>query len=153
LLRAGGDRFRGIRHITSWDPDESIRNPDYRVPPGLLEDRRFREGFAVLGRLGFSFDALLYHPQINELSDLAGAFSNVRIVLNHIGTPLGIGAYRSKHNEVFSSWSTSIKALAAHQNVCIKIGGLGLRYNGFDFNELTEPPSSETLARAFRPYF
>jgi predicted TIM-barrel fold metal-dependent hydrolase len=153
LLSAGGGRFRGIRHITSWDPDESIRNPDYPSPPGLLADRTFREGFAVLGRLGVSFDAMLYHPQIDELANLAGAFSNVRIVLNHIGAPLGVGAYRSKRNEVFSSWSTSIKALAAHQNVYIKIGGLGLRSSGFDFNEQTEPPSSETLARAFRPYF
>jgi predicted TIM-barrel fold metal-dependent hydrolase len=153
LLRAGGDRFRGIRHITSWDPDESIRNPDYPSPPGLLADRSFREGFAVLGRLGLSFDAMLYHPQIDELANLAGAFSDVRIVLNHIGGPLGIGAYRSKRNEVFSSWSTSIKALAAHQNVYIKIGGFGQRYYGLNFNEQTDQPSSETLARAFRPYF
>ncbi len=43
-LRAGGDRFRGIRHITSWDADASIRNPDYPSPPGLLKDRTFREG-------------------------------------------------------------------------------------------------------------
>ena len=33
-LRAGGDRFRGIRHITAWDADESINNPDY--PSHLL---------------------------------------------------------------------------------------------------------------------
>ena len=153
LLHAGGDRFRGIRHITSWDSDESLRNPDYPSPPGLLADRTFREGFAVLGHLGLSFDAMLYHPQIDELANLAGAFPNVRIVLNHIGCPLGIGAYRSNRSEVFSRWSTSIKALAAHQNVYIKIGGLGSRYYGFDFNEQTEPPSSEALASAFRPYF
>src|SRR5262249_36330287 len=41
----------------------------------------------------------------------------------------------------------------AHQNVYIKIGGLGQRYYGLDFQEQTEPPSSETLASAFRPYF
>ena len=46
-LRAGGDRFRGIRHITSWDPDASIRNPDYPVTARALErphvSRRRRE--------------------------------------------------------------------------------------------------------------
>src|SRR5262245_56491803 len=70
-LRAGGDRFRGIRHISAWDADASIRNPAYSPPPGLLGDDTFREGFAVLGRFGLSFDAWLYHPQIDELAGLA----------------------------------------------------------------------------------
>jgi predicted TIM-barrel fold metal-dependent hydrolase len=120
LIRAGGDRFCGIRHITSWNADESLRNPDYPSPPELLADKTFREGFAVLGRLGLSFDAWLYHPQIGELASLAASFPDIRIVLNHIGGPLGIGPYRGKRDEVFSAWSTSIKALAAHQNVYTK---------------------------------
>ena len=73
-LRAGGDRFRGIRHITAWDADPIIPNRNYSPPPGLLADPRFREGFAVLGRLGLSFDAWLYHPQIDDLTALARAF-------------------------------------------------------------------------------
>jgi hypothetical protein len=28
-IRAGGDRLRGIRHITTWDADASVRNPAY----------------------------------------------------------------------------------------------------------------------------
>lgn len=52
LSRAGGDRFRGIRNGTAWDADASLLNPNNRVPPGLLGDKTFREGFAVLGRLG-----------------------------------------------------------------------------------------------------
>jgi predicted TIM-barrel fold metal-dependent hydrolase len=135
LVRAGGDRFRGIRYITSWDADKSIRNPDYPSPPGLLADKTFRQGFAVLGRLGLSFDAVVYHPQIDELTDLAGSFPDVKIVLDHSGVPLGVGPYRGRHDEVFSRWKASIKALAAHQNVYIKLGGLGQRYNGLGFNE------------------
>ena len=151
-LRAGGDRFRGIRHITSWDADSSINNPDYPSPPKLLADTTFREGFAVLGRYGLSFDAQLYHPQIDELADLAGAFPDVKIVLNHIGVPVGIGAYRGRRDEVFARWAASIKALAAHPNVHVKIGGLGMRYNGLGFNEQPEPPSSEAVATTCRPY-
>ena len=73
-IRAGGDRFRGIRHITAWDRDASMANPAYNPPPGLLGDKRFRQGFAALDRLGLSFDAWLYHPQIGELAELARAF-------------------------------------------------------------------------------
>ena len=79
LVRAGGDRFRGIRHITAWDADTSFLNPAYPVPPRLLADKTFREGFAVLSRMGLSFDAWLYHPQIPEIADLAGAFPDARI--------------------------------------------------------------------------
>jgi predicted TIM-barrel fold metal-dependent hydrolase len=152
LMRAGGDRFRGIRHITAWDGDESIRNPAYSPPPNLLADKSFREGFAVLGRLGLSFDAWLYHPQIKELTDLARALPQTKIVLNHVGGPIGIGAYAGKHKEVVPAWAASVKALAACQNVCVKVGGLGMRMGGFGFHEAAEPPSSERLAAAWRPY-
>ena len=151
-IRAGGDRFRGIRHITAWDADASVRNPAYSPPRGLLGDKSFREGFAVLGRLGLSFDAWLYHPQIGELADLARAFPATKIVLNHVGGPIGIGAYAGRRKEVFAVWAASIKALAACPNACVKLGGLGMRMGGFGFHEQPEPPSSEALASAWRPY-
>ena len=99
-----------------------------------------------------SFDAHLYHPQIDELAQLAGSFPGTRIVLNHLGTPLGIGSYRGKAKEVFPRWAASIKALAAHQNVSIKLGGFGMSSLGFGFNKQTAPPSSEELAAIARPY-
>jgi predicted TIM-barrel fold metal-dependent hydrolase len=151
-IRAGGDRFRGIRHISAWDADASIRNPAYSPPRGLLGDKSFREGFAVLGRLGLSFDAWLYHPQIDDVRDLARAFPETKIVLNHVGGPIGIGAYAGKHKQVFPGWAASIKALAACPNVYVKLGGLGMRMGGFGFHEQSEPPSSETLASTWRPY-
>src|SRR5262245_525 len=111
-IRAGGGRFRGIRHISAWDGDNSVRNPAYSPPRGLLGDAAFREGFAVLTRRGLSFDAWLLHPQIGEVADLARAFPASRIVLNHVGGPIGIGVYAGKHKEVFPVWAASIRALA-----------------------------------------
>jgi L-fuconolactonase len=153
LMRAGGERFRGIRHITAWDADACVRNPACSPPPGLMAHKTFREGFSILGRLGLSFDAWLYHPQIGEVTDLARAFPGTRIVLNHVGGPIGIGAaYAGKRKEIFPAWAASIKALASCQNAYVKLGGLGMRLGGFDFHEQPEPPSSETLAAAWRPY-
>ncbi|HEU0061530.1 MAG TPA: amidohydrolase family protein [Hyphomicrobiaceae bacterium] len=151
-IRAGGDRFRGIRHISAWDQDAAMANPAYNPPPGLLGDKRFRQGFAVLDRLGLCFDAWLYHPQIGELAELARAFPETRMVLNHVGGPIGIGAYAGRRKEVFSGWAASIKALAACGNVYVKLGGLGMRMGGFGFHEMPEPPASELLAAAWRPY-
>jgi len=152
LMRAGGERFRGIRHGVSWDADPAIVSPASPVRPGLLTDKTFREGVAVLSRLGLSYDLSLYHPQIHEVGDLASAFPDLRIVVNHVGGVLGIGAYRSKRDEVFSRWAVSIKALAARPNVYVKLGGLGQGYTGLGFNEQAEPPSSEMVAARFRPY-
>jgi predicted TIM-barrel fold metal-dependent hydrolase len=149
-LRAGGGRFRGIRHITAWD--ESVRRATNAPQPGLLGDATFREGFARLAPLGLSFDAWLYHPQIGELTALARAFPDTPIVLNHVGGPLAIGAYAGRREEVFGHWAASVRELATCPNVCMKLGGLGMWIAGFDFHEGPEPPTSERLAAAWRPY-
>jgi len=151
-IRAGGGRFRGIRHITAYDADKTLMNPAYAPPPGLMADRTFREGFACLAPLNLSFDAWLYHPQIGDLTALAQAFPGTGICLNHVGGPLAIGAYSGKRQEVFATWSQSIRALARCPNVVVKLGGMAMRINGFDFHEKADPPSSETLAAAWKPY-
>lgn len=152
LMRAGGDRFRGIRHIVTWDADPSLRSAAYPAPAQLLRDKTFREGIATVARLGLTFETYLYHPQIDDLADLASAFPNMKILLDHVGGPVGIGPYRGRRDEVFARWAASIKALAARQNVYIKVGGLGQTINGNDFNQRPEPPSSEVLASTWRPY-
>jgi L-fuconolactonase len=103
-------------------------------PPGLLGDKTFREGFRVLSRLGLSFDTLVFHPQLDDVANLARSFPDTKIVLNHVGRPVGTGAYTGKLNEVFPRWSASIKALAAHENLYIKVGGLGQSINAGQFN-------------------
>jgi L-fuconolactonase len=86
-VQAGGGRFRGIRHISAWDPDPVIMNPAYQPPRDMLHRREFREGFAQLAPLDLSFDAWFYHPQIADLTALARAFPETRIVLDHVGGP------------------------------------------------------------------
>ncbi len=152
-IRAGGGRFRGIRHIVAWDADPIVLNPGNPTSQGLLADPTFREGFSQLAPLGLTFEAWLYHPQIDELTSLAQAFPGTQIVLNHIGGPLGIGGYAGKRDEIFSTWSASIRALAACPNVSVKLGGVGMRINGFGFERETDPPSSDALVAAWRPYF
>jgi predicted TIM-barrel fold metal-dependent hydrolase len=151
-VRAGGDRFRGIRHIVAWDSDPVVNNPGNPAPPGLLGDAKFRAGFARLAPMDLSFEGWLYHPQIDELTDLARAFPGTKIVLNHCGGPLGIGRFEGKHAEVFPGWVKSIKALAACPNVFVKLGGLGMRINGFGFESGALPPSSDALVAAWQPY-
>src|ERR1700710_1907626 len=92
-IAAGQGRFRGIRHSSAWDADPNVAHMYATRPKGLLLDSTFRKGFACLAPLGLSFDAWLFHPQIGELTDLARAFPDTKIVLDHCGGPLGLGSY------------------------------------------------------------
>jgi predicted TIM-barrel fold metal-dependent hydrolase len=121
-------------------------------PEGLLMDKRVREGFARLAPLGLSFDAWMYHTQLGELVDLARAFPETQIVLDHVGGAIGLGRYAGKRDEVFAEWTARIRELAACPNVHAKLGGLGMRMFGFDLHTRELPPSSEELAAAWRPY-
>ena len=151
-IAAGNSRFRGIRHSSAWDADPDVAGMYATRPKGLLLDSSFRKGFACLAPLGLSFDAWLFHPQIGELTDLARAFPDTRIVLDHCGGPAGIGRYANRRDEIFPVWKASIREIAKCPNVTVKLGGLAMRLLGYDFHERPMPPSSEEAAAAWRPY-
>lgn len=151
-IRAGGGRFRGVRFTSAWHLDPAARGSLANPPPYLLSDPNFRKGFAQLAPLGLSFDAWMYHTQLPELVELAHAFPETMIVLNHAGGAIGIGPYAGKRDAVFAEWGTSMRELARCPNVFVKLGGLGMRLFGFDFASRARPPSSQELAECWRPY-
>jgi L-fuconolactonase len=151
-LRAAGERFKGVRYCSVWDADKSIRSTPMDFPKDLLLDPKFRAGYGRLARYALSFDALLYHTQLLDLTDLARAFPDVPIILNHIGCPLGIGVYAGKRAEVFKNWQRDLRTLAVCPNVLVKLGGMGMHLFGFGFENLPVPPSSDDLVKAWRPY-
>jgi len=108
-LKTAGERFKGVRYCSVWDADKSIKSTPMEFPKGLLLDAKFRSGFARLARHGLSFDSWIYHTQVPELTDLARAFPDTTIVLDHIGAPLGIGVYAGRSDEVFKDWQRNIR--------------------------------------------
>jgi predicted TIM-barrel fold metal-dependent hydrolase len=151
-ISASRDRFRGIRHASVWDASPALTS--YKKPrEGMLGDAKFREGFAELGNLGLSYEAWLYHPQLMELVDLANAFPNVPIVLDHIGGPIGIGTYEGRNDEVMAKWKAGITALSACPNVVVKVGGFGMTLGGFGWHEREVPAGSAELAQAMGPWY
>lgn len=151
-IDAARGRFRGIRHAAGWHASEQIRNSHTDPVEHLLLDKRFREGFAQLAPLGLSFDAWLYHPQIAELTDLAQAFPDTPIVLDHVGGPLGIGPYAGQADAVYADWKRDIDALARCPNVVVKLGGLAMPINGFGWHKREPRPTSQQLADATSRY-
>ena len=153
-LAAAGQRFRGIRMIVKWDADEDLNNGRFIIPPGLMQDREFRAGFALLAPRALSFDAMVYHPQLPELVDLARAFPQTTIVLNHIGGLIArTRTYRDRLEEATAQWRASMANLARCPNVFVKLGGLGMPYLGFGLERLESPASSQRLAEVWGPLF
>ena len=152
-IAAGHGRFRGIRHSASHDEDPGVLGPlAGRTAGGLYRDAKFRESFAVLRKLGLSFDAWLLEPQLPDLIDLARAFPDTVIVLDHVGTPLGIGRYEGKREERFGVWRDNIRALAKCGNVVVKVGGLPMPFAGWKKRMHEADPTSEVLAQQWKPY-
>ncbi|HET8997516.1 MAG TPA: amidohydrolase family protein [Acetobacteraceae bacterium] len=152
-ITAAGGRLRGIRHGVAWDAHESVGKYASRMVPGhLVLDPKFREGIAQLAPLGLSFESWQYHPQLPDAIDLMRAFPGTTFILNHVGGILGVGIYNGHRAEILARWRQHITEMARCPNVYCKLGGLGMVSVGFDFHERDEPPSSEDLAAAWRPY-
>ena len=153
-IAAGCGRFKGIRHAAAWeDKTREIHNSHTNPPQHLYRDHAaFREGFTKLGELGLSFDAWLYHTQLADLIDLARSYPEQAIVLNHAGGPMALGWYATRKAQEFDVWRDGIVELATCENVSVKLGGLGMRLNGFGFETRDKAPSSDELADAWHPF-
>ena len=150
-IEAGGGRFKGIRHSGTYDAGIAPTVPP-GAPPGLYREPAFRRGFSRLAAHGLTFEAWLYHPQLPDLIDLLAAHPEQKVVLNHLGGPLGVGPYEGRRTEVFGQWAGYIQELARFPNLWIKLGGLAMNVNGFGWHHQPLPPSSGELATAWRPY-
>lgn len=152
-LAVAPDRFRGVRQMTMDYPDEAAdRFMAYRPPRGILHRPGFQQGFRQLAPRGLSFDAAVFHHQLPDLAQLAGAHPDTTIVLNHLGMAMGMGLDEGGRAEVFRNWREGLRELARRGNVFCKIGGLGLPFWGFGFETRPDPIGYLELASAWRPY-
>ena len=152
LKEAAPGRFRGIRHQGAWDADPDVLGPPFHAPPELYRDATFREGFAELGKRSMSFDAWVLEPQLPDVIDLARAFPDTPICLDHCGTPLGIASYEGRLEERFDTWSENIRELAACENVVVKLGGMAMPNCALPATGPAAGCGSEQLASLWKPY-
>ena len=71
---------------------------------------------------------MIYSGQLGDALDLARAFPDTQIILNHTGSPADRG------DEAIAAWRAGMSALAGAANVAVKISDLG----AYDHNWTTE---------------
>ena len=152
-VRAGGGRFRGVRHAAAWDASDIIGNSEAAGGPHLYRRPEFRAGLTRLARLGLSLDAWVFHPQLGEVAELARAHPDANIILGHVGGVLGYGPYTGKQKEVFAAWKAQMTEVARCPNVSLKLGGMMMRLAAYDYRTEPKPPTSTELAALWGPYF
>lgn len=152
-LEASDGLFRGIRQAGAFEGEEDYLFIKPRQPQGLYLDRNFQRGVARLGQLGFTYDTWHYHHQNRDFIKLAQAAPDTVIVLDHFGTPLGVGPYVGRREEIYQQWKQDIAAIAKCPNVFAKLGGLAMPDNGFGWNLRDTPPSSDEFVAEQRRYY
>lgn len=152
-LAVAPERFRGVRQVTIEHPSEApFRTMTHRPPSGILRSPGFRPAFAELAKRGLSFDAAVFGNQLPDLAELADAFPDTTIVLNHMGTAMGLEMSESERADLFIQWRYALSDLAKRDNVMCKVGGLGLPTWGFGFDQRPDPVGYLELADRWRPY-
>ena len=152
LQTASPNRFRGIRHTVTWDPNPEVENTAAHQIKGQLSSDSFRSGARVLARMGFSLEGWMYFHQLPDLAEFARAVPDLTIVLNHIGGLLRFGPYANRDDEVLPAWRKGIAAVAECPNINIKLGGVGMPRTGFDWHTRSKPIGSEELAESIGPF-
>lgn len=151
-IAASPDRFKGIRFNAFWHNDQQVHSRAV-VPEHHLQNPKLKEGAARLVHHGLTFETWLYHTQLEEFVAFAKALPDLTIIINHLGGPVGIGPYKNKADEVFADWSRGIKALSHCPNIYMKLGGINMETNGFDWDELDVPPTSDQIIEKTKHFY
>ncbi len=148
-----GDLFRGIRHAGARDKrPEDLFIPG-NAPPYLYGKESFRKGLRILADQGLIYDTWHYHHQNLDFIDLARDVPECTMVLDHFGTPLGVGIYRACKDEIFQEWKQEMRELARCENVFVKLGGMAMPDNGFGWHKAAQPPGSDEFVAAQKKYY
>lgn len=87
---------------------------------GGMADGAWRRGYSHLRRFGLRFDLQTPWWHLHEAADLAKAYSDTQIILNHAGLPADRSA------EGIAAWKRAMSTLAQCPNVAVKISGIGV---------------------------
>lgn len=107
--------------------------------PGTMQDERWLRGFALLEAYGLSWDLRVPTWHLQEAAEVARAFPNTRICLNHTGFPW------DRSEAGLDMWRRGMYALAACPNVVTKISCLCLLDGPWRLEE-NRPIVLETIA-------
>ncbi len=127
---AADGRLRGVRMILNHHPD----NPDLTWPQvehgDFLCNPLFKEGIALLGEHGLSFDLQCNPHQFMDAAATFGAAPETPVILNHLGS------FHDGEDEAYEEmWRQGLRALAELPHVAVKLSMLFFCAQGYHEDE------------------
>ncbi len=152
---AASPRFRGIRDMLAYHPSKGIHNFNEREE--MMTTDPFRQGFARLGQRGLSYDAFVFSHQLPMLCDLVESVPKTAVVLNHVGSPIGLGGpFANEFGltppdrlKIEKEWHKNMKRLAQSSHVYVKLSGLFMHILGWHHLKEWQTPITATQAVSF----
>ena len=155
--RAATPRFRGVRDKLAHSSAPGVMS--WARAAARTHRPAFRRGYALLGERGLSFDAFIYSTQLHELTELAKAHPETRLVLCHMGTPValegpfgGCGTTPAARADIAARWRDGLLRLASLPHVHVKLSGMLMPVVGFGFHQRAEPPAASELFERLGPH-
>ena len=109
------ENMRGIRDFSHGD---------------FLVSSDFRRGHSLLEKYGLVSSIAAEWQDMEKLRDLAGAFPNIPIVMDHAGLP------SERTPEYFENWREGMRTAAEAENVICKVSGLGMGDNDWTVDSI-----------------
>jgi len=107
--------LRGIRAVASWHAEPHLR---FAAHPDLMDDPDWRRGLGTLVDYDLALDLMINAPQLGDAARLARDHPDLRIVINHVGSPV------DRAPADLQKWRDGLDRLAERPNVWIKISDL-----------------------------
>jgi len=150
---AASSRFRGVRDMLAAHGDPSV--VDWARPGASVRHLSWRRGYARLGQRGLSFDAWMYHHQLDAFRDVAAEFPETPVVLCHLGSPVAIGGPYAAlagdtedRERVEKTWRHAFARLCELDHVRFKLSGILMPILGFGAEKRDRPmPRTELVDR------
>lgn len=130
------ERVVGVRHLLQGERD------------GFARSGAFLAGAREVAARGWTFDACVLAHQIPDVTALAAAVRDLRIVLDHLGKP-AIGTADAPLPPS-ADWLRDIAALAQHPQVYCKLSGLPAETGGV-WTDAQVAPFLDAALEAFGP--
>ena len=122
--------LKGFRHIIQGQA------VGFMLQPNLIQ------GLKKLATRNYTYDLLIYAPQLKEANELIKQVTELPIVIDHVAKP------NIKDSEM-EDWKKEITALAKYPNVYCKISGMATEANWETWTMAGLQPYLDTVVEAF----
>jgi predicted TIM-barrel fold metal-dependent hydrolase len=94
-----------------------------------MQDPAWLRGFSLLDRFNFSWDLRVPPWHLADAAEVANAFPNTKIALNHTGFPW------DRSEEGLARWRRGMELLARQPNVFVKLSEFGLKDAPWNYDD------------------